>query len=166
MNSEEVNESNVRLRILEGGNLVAVGRASSLAWFVFAKGDSEYALHLQTGFRVIVEEKIFLASKDMFKPTDALLAEKGFDYAQFDWDVQGGNRYDERVATLEERFGTGLVVTETAVGKLGDLAIQLTEDVRIEACMTSSQDECWRFFKRHSDDHLVVMGYGIEPQDE
>jgi hypothetical protein len=165
MNYKEIRESNMRLEVLVGGNLVAVGRASSLAWFVFEKDGEEYALHLQTGFRVVVDDAVFLAGDDIYRPTDAMMGCEGFDYAQFDWGIQGGNRYDERVVALDERFGTGLVVTGASVTQFGDLAVQMAGHVRLEVFVTSSQDECWRFFKRHSDDHLVVMGYGIEPQD-
>ncbi|MDR0514268.1 MAG: hypothetical protein LBG81_03790 [Coriobacteriaceae bacterium] len=80
MNYEEIRESNVRLEMLEGGNLVAVGRASSLAWFVYEKDGEEYALHLQTGFRVAVDDAVFLASDDLCRPTHAMMGCEGFDY--------------------------------------------------------------------------------------
>lgn len=47
MNSKEINVSNQYFKEIEQGNLVSMGRASSLGWILFVKDDEEYALHLQ-----------------------------------------------------------------------------------------------------------------------
>ena len=161
MNSREINASNQYLREIEQGNLVSMGRASSLGWIVFVKDDEEYALHLQKAFRIIVEEKIFLASSDMFQPSDRIQSDDKFDFETFEWDIQGNNRYDERVKQFMEKYDHNLRVNSVSVNQTGDLSIQLSEKIRMEAFIDMSEEESWRFFKRHSDRHLVIGAEGI-----
>lgn len=149
------------LNELKGANLVSVGRASALAWFLFAKDNVEYALHLQTGFRVVANGDIIFASADIFLPSYALESSKEFEYETFDWDMQGNNRYDERVNLFNERYSNKLIVHDVFANQFGDLSIQLSEKVKIEVFITMSKEECWRFFKRNSDSHLIITGEGV-----
>jgi hypothetical protein len=165
MNKNEIETSTQYLNILTGSNLVSVGRASSLAWFLFVKDDDEFALHLQTGFRVIIDDDIYFTGADIFQPSDALENSDDFDYQEFYWDEQGNNRYDEKVSSFKDRYALRLQVTDTAVNQFGDLSITLTESVRLEVYITQSKEECWRFFKRHTDDHLVMTGSGLEKDE-
>lgn len=56
MNAEEINIANQYLKKVEGGNLESVGRAFSMGWILFVKDSEEYALHLQTSFRITLEK--------------------------------------------------------------------------------------------------------------
>lgn len=161
MNSKEINVSNQYLREIEQGNLVSMGRASSLGWILFVKNGEEYALHLQTGFRIVLDEKIIIASSDIFQPSDRIKSNDGFDYETFEWDIQGNNRYDERVKQFFEKYSRNLKVNAVSVNQVGDLLIQLSGKIRIEVFIDMSEEECWRFFKRHSGHHLVIGAEGI-----
>ena len=118
MNSKEINVSNQYFKEIEQGNLVSMGRASSLGWILFVKDDEEYALHLQTAFRIKVDEKIFLASSEMFQPSDRVRTDDIFDFETFEWDIQGNNRYDERVKQFMEKYDHNLRVNNTSVNQI------------------------------------------------
>jgi hypothetical protein len=163
MNSAEILEANQCLQALRGSNLQAIGRAANLVWLVFINNENEYALHLQTGFRIIVDESIFLADQDIYWPSVAMRESNEFDWDLFDWDVQGNNRFDELALTFNNKNELKLVVLEVTVGKHGDLIVLMSEAVRLEVFATSRENECWRFFKMSEESHLVITGQGIEP---
>jgi len=162
MNYSEINSAKRYLDELKGCNLVSAGRASSLAWFLFVKEDDEYALHLQTGFRVVVDDSIYFTSSDIFQPSEIVENAECFNFENFDWDVQGNNRYDEKVKLFSEKYSFNLCVSEVSLNQFGDLLIQLSGAVKIEVFVNASRGECWRFFKRNSDSHLVITGEGLE----
>lgn len=159
---DEVNKSISYLKEVKRGKLVSVGRASSLAWFLFVKDNDEYALHLQTGFRVVANENILFASADIFQPSEELESREKFDLEAFEWDIQGNNRYDEKVNLFVDMYPDGLTVNDISINQFGDLSIWLSENIKIEVFVNMSKEECWRFFKRHSDKHLVITGAGID----
>lgn len=165
MTEREIEISNQYLNKIKGGNLVSAGRAASLSWFLFVKGNEEYALHLQTAFRVVDEEGILFAGTDIFQPSEELKSNEKFDFETFEWDVQGNNRYDVNVKSFLERYGHDLVVEDILLNEYGDLTVQLNSRIKIEIFVNMSEDECWRFFKRHSDNHLVITGKGIEEEE-
>ena len=67
---------------------------------------------------------------------------------------------DENVSLFEKKYSDKLVVQDVFVNQLGDLLIQLDENVKIEVFITMSKEECWRFFRRNSDRHLIITGEG------
>ena len=75
--------------------------------------------------------------------------------------MQGNNRYDERVNLFDERYSNKLIVYDVFANQFGDLSIQLSEKIKIEVFITMSKEECWRFFKRNSDRHLIITGEGV-----
>lgn len=158
MNSKEIHDANQYLKNIEGGNLVSIGRAASMGWFLFDKDNDEYALHLQTSFRVTLDEKILFAGADIFQPSEMIAVSEKFDLETFEWDVQGNNLYDENVKLFMEKYSQNLTVNDVFMNQLGDLSIQLSERVKIDVFVNMSREECWRFFKRHSDNHLVIGG--------
>ena len=166
MNNYEISKATQYLSKLKGSNLVSVGRASSLAWFLFAKDNNEYALHLQTSFRLINDKNILFTNDDIFEPSGTLASNKEFDLNNFDWDIQGNNRYDENVNLFIEKFSDELIVNDIGISKFGDLSIQLSKHVKLEVFVNIVKEENWRFFKRHSDEHLVITGEGIESDKE
>ena len=131
MKENEIERISQRIKELEGAHLVSVGRASSLAWFLFAKNKTEYALHLQTGFRVVTDENIIFASADVFQPSEFLENSEEFDYDTFEWDIQGNSRYDERVDSFIDKYLNKLVVIGAFVNQYGDLTIEMNNGILI-----------------------------------
>ena len=84
-----------------------------------------------------------------------------FGYDTFDWDIQGNSRYDERVDSFIDKYLNKLVVIGAFVSQYGDLTIKMNNGIEIEVFISMSKDECWRFFRRHSDNHLIIGGEGI-----
>lgn len=163
MNQNDINNIKNQMKVLVGATGFTIGRTASMSWIGFHVGDSEYALHLQTAFRIRTDEKILIANLDMFEPTETLENSPSFDWDTFDWDVQGFNRYDEWVKQFKKENGEQLTVQKVTVSNFGDLSIELNQNVVIEVFLNTSAEECWRFFERNSkNDHLVVTGQGIE----
>ena len=57
---------------------------------------AEYALHIQCSWRIVKGNKIVVASRDFYSPRTGLDDENEY----FEWDVQGNNRFDERIEFL------------------------------------------------------------------
>ena len=77
---------------------------------------------------------------------------------EFDWDVQGANRFDFRAAKLTTLLAAEQVlVTSVEVTDDGSLTVFLSGGLRIEAPCGESGSEDWRFFRPHRDEGHVVM---------
>jgi hypothetical protein len=50
-------------------------------------------LHIQCSWRITFGNEIVVASGDIYSPN----SEGGYDIEDFDWDIQGNNRFDERI---------------------------------------------------------------------
>lgn len=164
MNHNDIVSIRNRMQILVGAQWFIVGRAAAMAWFGFLINDSDYALHLQSGFRVRTKEKVLIANLDMFDPTEAVQKSPSFDWDTYDWDIQGANCYDKWAEKFRKETREG-IVREVRISDLGDLTIEIDNGMIIEVFINSSTKECWRFFKRESDDHLVVTGTGLEADE-
>ncbi|MGI5897407.1 MAG: hypothetical protein ACOX6U_10745 [Oscillospiraceae bacterium] len=163
MKQNDINHIKNQIKVLVGATGITIGRIASMSWIGFHVGDSEYALHLQTAFRIRTNEKILIANLDMFEPTETLKNSPSFDWDTFDWDVQGFNRYDEWVKQFKKENEGRLTIQKVTVSNFGDLLIELSQNVFIEVFQNTAAEECWRFFERNSkNDHLVVTGQGIE----
>ena len=142
-----------------------VGRAADLVWLHFGtprpvvdlRGDTrevgEYALHLQCPWRVLDGDQLVTGSSDIYRPRPGWTGD-------FDWDVQGANRFDVRAAKLTALLADEpVVVTSVEVTAWGDLAVSLSDGFRIETVRTGSvREEDWRFFRPgRDDDHVVVF---------
>ncbi|WML52242.1 hypothetical protein RCG17_23105 [Neobacillus sp. PS3-12] len=158
---------------LVGLKLQDAGRASNLFWLGFGdiiqiirKGktqeSAEYALHIQCSWRITLNNKIVVASRDFYSPS----SEWDGDIEKFDWDIQGNNRFDERIKTFtkdKER----LKVKKIESDDVGGLKVFLSDGYKLEAFPDSSEDdeqsEHWRFFNRKDNSpHFVATGLGIE----
>ena len=157
-----------------GLKLRYAGRASNLFWLGIgelisitrrgkAEEVAEYALHIQCAWRITNGHKILVASQDFYEPH----SEWEGDEADFDWDVQGNNRFDERIAAfindIEEKF----IITAIEPDQLGGFKLQLGETYILEVFPNSSDDdeysEFWRLFNRDGiSEHFVVSGEGVE----
>jgi len=163
MNQNDISIIKDKIKILNEANWFTIGRASDMAWIGFKAGSNEYALHLQTSFRICKGDKILIANSDMFEPTEELQNTPSFDWNTFNWDVQGFNIFDKFAKQFKIEYGEELTVQKITVGCFGDLKIELDQNVVIEVFINSSKEECWRFFEKGTkNEHLVVTGQGLD----
>lgn len=150
------------MRVLEGTRLFKVARAAATGSIAFYAGDKkEYMLHLQCAFRFRYAEEMAIANLDMFEPTKAMEADASFDWERYNWDVQGFNCYDEWALHWEKDVREA-VVEAVEVSSFGDLTIKFSGGLILEVFINNTQSECWRFFQRHAEEHLVVTALGVE----
>ncbi|HWL22436.1 hypothetical protein H7K20_18910 [Priestia aryabhattai] len=159
---------------LVGLNLRYIGRASNLFWLGFGekilvtrRGKmeevAEYALHIQCSWRIAKANKIVVGSRDFYYPRTGLDNEN----EHFEWDVQGNNRFDERIKSIIEDINEHTIVERFESDEVGGLKIFLSQGYLLEVFPDTSEDdeysEFWRLFNRKEDSpHFVVTGNGIE----
>lgn len=159
---------------LIGLNLQYAGRASNLFWLGFGELISvtrrgkteelaEYALDIQCSWRIIKDNKILVGSRDFYSPRTGWNEEND----DFDWDVQGNNRFDERIESFIENTKEHVAVERVEPDEVGGLKIFLSQGYLLEVFPDTSEDdeysEFWRFFnRRENSPHFIVTGNGIE----
>ncbi len=179
MNSSKLKEQiEIALSPLINTRLADIGRAHTLEWILFTpigslqtnngsdQKQSEYSLNIQCTWRVLCEEKIIVASDDLYFPSGDHPYD---DLEDFDWSRQGNNRCDARTELLKEEIAKKtIVVLSVEADFVGGLSIHLSEGYSIELFPADSLErEYWRFFNRHSSKrHFVVTGKGIEDSIE
>jgi hypothetical protein len=164
------------LNILVGLPLWASGRAVDLQWFDFGehrttvtrKGKTmevgEYALHVQCAWRICTQDKVFVASRDLYYPP----GETSDVPDDFDWDISQGSRRDQRIQLFfQEHTAHPLIVTSVEADRAGSARFFLTEEYALEIfpddSFSDDHSEHWRLFQPSTDaPHFVVTGYGIE----
>ncbi|KQU24315.1 hypothetical protein ASG61_20560 [Bacillus sp. Leaf75] len=163
-----------QLEILVGSKLSNIGRASNLFWLEFGEALSvirrgktqelaEYALHIQCSWRITKDNKILVASRDFYSPRTGV--DDGNEH--FEWDVQGNNRFDERIEYFIRSLKEPLTVESIDSDEFGGLKVILSNGFTLNVFPDISEDdeysEFWRFFTRGKDSfHFVVAGNGIE----
>ncbi|WP_182007452.1 hypothetical protein [Priestia aryabhattai] len=159
---------------LIGLNLRYAGRASNLFWLGFGEMISvtrrgkteelaEYALNIQCSWCITKDNKILVGSRDFYSPRTGWNEEND----DFDWDVQGNNRFDERIESFIENAKEHVTVERVEPDEVGGLKIFLSQGYLLEVFPDTSEDdeysEFWRFFnRRENSPHFVVTGNGIE----
>jgi hypothetical protein len=143
---------------LVGLKLQFVGRASNLFWMglgdiveIIRRGrteeTAEYALHIQCSWRISLGNKIVVASRDFYSPS----SEWDGDIEDFDWDIKGNNRFDERIKTFIKDNGQ-IKVLQIDSDEVGGFNVFLSGDFKLEVFPDSSEDdeqsEHWRLFNR------------------
>lgn len=188
MNTKNLAYIKEKLKLLKGLPLRNVSRICDMlglgmgglieresAYHKFKYGESktvsigEYALHISCTYRIRCGNDIILGKEDRFQPSRKLLGSADFDWERFNddsnaqyFDKLGNNRMDE-IISMKFNELDGFIIDFVKVGKLGDISISFANNFIIEVYVdTSSDNECWRFFKANSDDHLVVTSKGIE----
>lgn len=159
------------LNKLNGLKLRDAGRATNLFWLGFGEMISltrrgvteevpEVAMHILCTWRLSRGSKILVASQDFYSPRSNW-DEKDRD---FDWDVPGDTRFDEKINELFKILEKDLIVTEVETDPHGGLKILFLESYVLEVFPDSSDDsEFWRFFNRkEKSPHFVVSGDGVE----
>lgn len=161
------------LNKITGLKLQYIGRSSDLFWLGFGEivqinrrgrteETAEYTLHIQCSWRITLHNKIVVASRDVYVPNSEW--DKLND--NFDWDIQGNNKFDEQIKSFSENSGK-LMVERIEAEDVGGIEVFLSDDYKLEAFPDSSGDvddcEHWRFFNRKENSrHFVVSGEGIE----
>ncbi len=115
-----------------------------------------YSLHVQCPWRIVASDGIVVGSRDIYFP-----AGEGSQLPDdFEWDVAGANRCDERTERFLDSLKTPLIVESIGVDRLGGVVIQFQEEMRLEIvpdCSLSS--ELWRFFEPgRGKEHFIVGG--------
>lgn len=158
---------------LKGLKLRTAGRAAGMLWLGFGEmipitrrgiteEGPEFALHIQCSWRLSANAKIVVAYQDFFVPRSDWMEED----EDFEWDIYGNNRFDERIRGFLNAADEALVVTDVEVDSLGGLKIFLSARFVLEVFPDSSDEgeysEFWRLFnRRQNSPHLVVSGNGV-----
>ena len=159
------------LKVLIGQPLISANRAASMQMFGFGiwvdavDGEpikvGEYALHLQCAWRITSKDKIFVGQNDIFYPR----GDPEFEPEDWNWDVTGANRCDEKTNVLINRhIDCPLIVEKITADEFGSLCLQFSDNFRLDIFPDNSlPEEFWRFFKHSKEEnHFVVYGNGIE----
>ena len=139
-----------------------VGKGGLTIWIGFgdkikAKGKEKhlYYLVVQCAWRFLQNNKIILASGDMYRRFDET---KPFDMGNDDNSV-----YDEKVNALNMNLSRGVRVTKVNFSDTGDITLLLENGIVFQTFIEESvKDEFWRFisFKTENSKHIVF--YDIE----
>lgn len=163
INNEHIIE---RLSGLLNKKLSAIGRAGSMLWLGFGelvpmknfreeiRNVYEYALHVSCSWRLTDGKKIIVASRDMYFP------KMGMSDENFDWDVLGNNRFDERVNILGQEIKNNVInVDDLIVDKYGGLSVRFNNGHELDVFPDDSfEEEYWRFISYvNGSEHLVVF---------
>jgi hypothetical protein len=156
------------LAAVVGQPLADMGRAGDLAWIGFgpevlapAVRDPDrrialHRLHVQCPFRLDGPRGPIAAAHDMYadpgKPDDTS--------EDFEWDAQGANLFDRRMAAFwADHAAAQLVCQAVTADRAGGFALALDRGYSIRAFpQTSSIREHWRYFRAGEDSgHFVVL---------
>lgn len=151
--------------------LVKIGRAHDLTWLNFGeelervdrKGVKrvygEFSLNIQCDWRMARGSEIIIASKDIYSSKS-----KHDEKAEFNWEVFGSNKFDERASVFNHFFQNPLIVKEIEADELGSLKISFGDGTVLEVFPDESSDgnEFWRFINRNNQQHMVISGAGVE----
>ncbi len=174
-----MNDADVRAQIfadkLRGLPLWDAGRAANLIWFEFGARKTvtkhtrneqqvvgEWALHVQCAWRLTGPSGIEVAYQDIYYPASS---EGKVDLGEFDWDRQGKNRCDEKLAKIWATDNQGrFTVTNAVVGRNGFLTLELTDGWLLEVFPHSSgPQEAWRLFQPYAEtEEMIFCGQGYE----
>jgi hypothetical protein len=153
------------------------GRACDLAWFAFGGRRTvrdfygkhlevgEFALHVQCAWRLVQGESTIFGNRDLYYPAGWEMDSPDFP-RNFNWDVQGANRLDERLGLFFQNENKGLVVERVEAGLAGALQVFFRDETVLEILPNDSlEGEHWRLFRAYRDEpHFVVTGKGSVPE--
>ncbi|HKV92836.1 MAG TPA: hypothetical protein VJW20_09840 [Candidatus Angelobacter sp.] len=160
------------LAVLVGQPLWSSGRAADLEWFGFggrrtvkdSRGEEQevgdYALHVQCAWRIRCGSQVVVASRDLYYQPE----ETEDRPEDFNWDVQGGNRRDKRIAELFQNETREFPVQKVEAGEAGAFTIIFDQGYALDVFPDDSlSGEYWRFFRPYRGErHFVITGSGIK----
>ncbi|WP_052404779.1 hypothetical protein [Bacillus rubiinfantis] len=163
-----------RLTQILGLPFQIAGRSSNMVWFGFGdyfilkdklgeKSVTKYTINVQCSWRICSNEKILIASKDIYIPSSEWYEENDEDN-DFDWDIIGNNRCDELFVKFNETNQSCGIVDSVLADSYGGVKIFLNNELHIEIFPDeSTENEHWRLFTPGNvESHFVVTGLGIE----
>ena len=124
---------------------------------VLSKGPQmkpQFSLHVQTQWRFRKDEKILLASRDLYTPlAPSVNADWRFD--MIGREVSQSSVFDAHKDAFEQRMANS-TVTDYTVSAWGDITVVFSNGVVFEAFVSGSvPDEEWRFFAIDDAKHTV-----------
>ena len=116
----------------------------------------QYSLHVQTQWRFRKNEKILLASRDVYTPFEPSVD------ADWRFDIHGREVSQSSVfdanKDLFEQMMVGSTVSDYTVTAWGDITVFFSNDIVFEAFVSGSvPDEEWRFFAIEDTVHTVFQ---------
>ncbi len=134
------------IEILKQGKATKIGGTSALFYIIIEVDGEEYAVHLQTVFRIISSGNIIYTYNDLFEKKSKL---------------------KKRDAKLQAKLNLPLKVLDLKISEFNDLHIFLENNIELSTftSLKSKKYEIWRIFKRKTDyniPHLVAFCDRIE----
>jgi len=112
--------------------------------YVFKRGRTEeaaeYALHIQCSWRIAKGNKIEDINEHTMSPRTGLENEN----EHFEWDIQGNNRFDERIASFIKDINEHTIVERVDSDEVGGLKIFLSQGYLLEVFPDTSEDRIQR----------------------
>ena len=120
----------------------------------------EFSFHVQTSWRFVKDNKILLASRDIYLPQDERLNDGYYDFEEQSTQkeiTKTSSIFDVAIHGFDNYFGDA-TVKSFDVSLLGDLRIDFTNGVYFET-FTPSARKCeeWRFLPPGEEDHFIVF---------
>ncbi|HET9283230.1 MAG TPA: hypothetical protein VFR24_14845 [Candidatus Angelobacter sp.] len=164
------------LAVLIGQPLWSSGRAADLEWFQFggrrtvknSRGEErevgDYAIHVQCAWRIRCESRIVVASRDLYSPPEEASEGTNARPENFNWDVQGGNLRDKRIAELFQNETREFSVQKVDADEAGAFTIIFDQGYALDVFPDDSQSsEHWRLFRPYrGEPHFVITGSGVQ----
>jgi hypothetical protein len=153
------------LKVLIGKPLSNIGRAGNLLWLSFGEKiamldmngcevfKEKFALHIQCSWRLTIGSRIIVGSQDFYIPRTGLSED------EFNWDIQGANRFDERINAFKEMPESNTKVVEFFMDEFGGVKISFDSGAKLEVFPDDSlEEEFWRFIEfGEKSKHFVVF---------
>lgn len=153
------------MKLIEGKQLQKIGRAVDIIWLAIGETieciiankmrlRSTYAIHISCACRVSsINHEILFTGDDKYCPKPGLTLDENFD-----WDVEGNNLFDYK-AKIWFSSNSPIYVKSVEISRLGDLKILFDNGDVLEAFVSYSEEESWRFFEPcMNKKHFVVSG--------
>ena len=128
---------------------------------------SMLALEISCCYRIVCGNEILLAKNDLYQPALAVQEQWALESIEeipedFDCEAIGNNRLDDRMKQLFSDC-KDIYVSSIKINQFGDLKISFSNGFILSSTSdVSGEEECWRFFRRDTNQHIVVTGTGLE----
>ena len=148
--------------ILKNITCSEVGKGSLTIWIGFGdkikvkdKEKHLYYLVVQCAWRFLQNNKIILASGDMYRCFD--------ETKPFDIGNDFNSVYDEKVTALNMNLSRSVRVTKVNFSDTGDITLLLENDIVFQTFIENSvNDEFWRFISYEDGDSKHIVFHDIE----
>lgn len=116
-----------------------------------------WSIHVQTPWRFVLEDKILLASRDIYEPFVPERAGEDWEYDLTGRPPEEGSLYDA-LAPEFSRMMAGAAVSVCQVSPLGDLELEFSNGVRFQSFTPDSRTcEVWRLVDYLTGEHKIIF---------